>query len=532
MQPPAGPASRARPIALLALCLTLCALLAAACTIGPSRRAALATSGTLPPATGAPHTSTAMPLGPGGPGRSAGPIQWSRCPPDVDDAGPDGTAFQVDCAGVPVPVSYTDPNQGSFALRLARARTAGTPADAPPLVVLLGDPGQNGRSRVAAVASMLPAEIREHFSVITVDLRGTGFSSGIDCLSDATTQAIVGMAADPTSPAGASQLQAIARQLTFDCGDLVGPSLSAFNSTNAADDLDTMRAALGVSGIRLLARGYGATVGAVYADRYPGRVAAMVLDAPTDPLAAPDRQAESSAKAAESLLKDFAAACPGFDGGCPLGDDPAGSVTALVEHLASSGDGAGRWTITGGSVLLALLHLLPDQGAWPELAGALADLAHHNARPLADLLTDALGGSELPERLAGRLVYRCNDTAQRLGGKQIAAAVAGVRSETPLFGPFTLALAGLCSAWPAPEAALGRVTASGARPLLVVGSVKDPLHPYAGVQAVAGQLASAVLVSWQSGADGAYPSSACVTGTVDAYLLHDTVPAMGILCPP
>jgi pimeloyl-ACP methyl ester carboxylesterase len=532
MQPPAGPASRARPVALLALCLTLCALLVAACTIGPSRRAPLATSGTRPPADGAPSSSSSMPLGPGGPGRTADPIQWSRCPADVDDTGPDDSTFEVDCAGVPVPVSYADPNQGSFALRVARARTPGTPADAPPLVVLLGDPGQYGRSRVAAVASLLPTEIREHFAVITVDLRGTGFSSGIDCLSDATTRAIVGMAADPTSPAGSSQLEAIARQLTFDCGDLVGPSLSAFNSTNAADDLDTLRAALGDSGIRLLARGYGATIGAVYADRYPGRVAAMVLDSPTDPLATPDQQARSSAKAAESLLKDFAAACPGFDGGCPLGDDPAGTVTALVRNLASSGDGAGRWTITGGSVLMALLQLLPDQSSWPALAGALADLGEHNARPLADLLTAALGGSDLPERLAGRLVYRCNDTAQRLGSKQIAAAVAGARSEAPLFGPFTLALAGLCAAWPAPEAALGRVTASGARPLLVVGSVKNPLHPYTGVQSVAGQLASAVLVSWQSGTDGAYPNSACVTGTVDGYLLHDTVPAMGILCPP
>jgi hypothetical protein len=76
------------------------------------------------------------------------------------------------------------------------------------------------------------------------------------------------------------------------------------------------------------------------------------------------------------------------------------------------------------------------------------------------------------------------------------------------------------------------VTAAGAPPILVIGSVKNPLHPYAGVQSMAAQLASGVLVSWQSGADGAYPVNACVTRTVNAYLLRGTVPSMGLLCPP
>jgi pimeloyl-ACP methyl ester carboxylesterase len=449
----------------------------------------------------------------------------------VPTAGQDGTVFDVACAGVVVPVSYTDANQGSFAVRIARALAPGTPADAPPLIVL-DDPGSAGRNAVAEVAAALPEKIRRHFAVITMDLRGTGSSHGIDCVSDSTKRAILGMAADPSSRKGTRQLDSIARQLTFDCGDLVGPTLTQFNSTNAADDLDTVRAALGADTLSILGRRYGATIAAVYADRYPGRVHALALDSPTDPLTASDKGPSSTAAAATRLLTDFAAACAGFDGGCPLRTDPAGAVADLVTTLATSGDRADGWTITGGSVLLALLHLLPDQTSWPSLAAALADLSDGKAQPLADLLVATMGGKVLSEQLTGRLLYRCNDTADRLTGSKLTDAVDDARTASALFGPFAVALAGLCASWPAPEQALGRLTADGAPPILVIGSVNDPLHPYPGVQSLAAQLTSGVLLSWQSGSDGAYPANDCVANSVDDYLLRGTVPSLGVLCPP
>src|SRR5699024_6861899 len=135
-----------------------------------------------------------------------------------------------------------------------------------------------------------------------------------------------------------------------------------------SDDLDTLRAALGTPTLTVLAHGYAATIAAVYADRFPGRVAAMVLDSPTDPLSGPVAEAKASATAAETVLAQFAAACDGFPKGCPLGDDPVAAVTGIVHKLATSGEAAGDWVMTGGSVLLALLTMLPDRNSWPELA--------------------------------------------------------------------------------------------------------------------------------------------------------------------
>ncbi len=517
--------------------LALCPLLAMACTIGPSRRGALATYGVGPAGTTVPATTTSsvMPTGPGGPGQPANPIQWSRCPGTLGapDTGQGPARFTIDCGGISVPMSYADRNKGTLTIRIARARSADLPADAPHLVTLLGDPGENGRSAIAAVAASLPAEITGHYSIVTVDLRGTGYSGAVDCLADGTVNALLGMAADPTTDKGAKQLDALSRQLIFDCGDLVGPSLAQFNSTNAADDLDTLRAALGVPTLSLLGRGYGATLIAVYANRYPGRVRAAVLDAPADPLAPADQRAANSAAAAESLFDSFAAACGQFSAGCPLGDHPRQYVADLVHRLTDSGFRASDgYTMTGGSVLLAMMLLLGRSDQWPELAVAIKALNGSDANPLDTLLTKALGASSIPERLAGRILFSCNDSALRLTAAQIAAAVQADSVSAPLFGPFAVAQAALCSSWPAPEATLGAVTAIGAAPIVVIGSVQDPISPYKGVQSLAGQLSSAVLLSWQSGRHGGYPTSSCVTSAVDAYLLHGTIPAMGSLCPP
>ena len=143
-----------------------------------------------------------------------------------------------------------------------------------------------------------------------------------------------------------------------------------------------------------------------------------------------------------------------------------------------------------------------------------------------------LGTDNPEEQQAGRLVYQCNDTAQRLGGTALTTAATAARSAAPIFGPFMTGLVGVCASWPAPENALGAVTAAGAAPILIVASVDDPVSPFGEVRSLTAQMDSATLLTWQSGTHGGYPASKCVTAAADAYLLRGTVPAAGTLCPP
>ena len=520
--------SRPTTVGLLAVALAM--VLLAGCTVGPSQRPSLATYGTGQTEVAGTAPSS-VPVGPGGPGQRADPISWEACP-DVDRVDrTTGLSFDVDCASVVVdrssPNSFGDP-----AVEVARARADGVPEDAPAVVVVRGRPGENGRSAVASVAAGLSPAVREHFAVITVDLVGTGQSGPIDCLSGYDERAFMTLGIDPTESASATALAELSRSLTFECGDLAGPELSTVNSTAAADDLDALRSALGASTLTFIGQGYGATLGAVYADRYPGRLGAAVLDAPADPLDDLDARAAAIAVAAEKSLDTFAAACADFDGGCPLGNDPRGQIQKAVSTLDDApGAGPGLGTTNGGSVLLTLLLRLGDLDGWPELATALAAAAKGNGEPIQDMLTEELGGQDA-EWLGSAIIYACNDSALRISPDQMTTAVENIKQQAPLLGPYTVGLVGICTSWPAPEAALGAVKATGSAPILVAGAVQDPLAPYQAVQSLAGQLASATLISWQSGEHGSYPDSPCVSKAVDAYLLTGEVPAVGSLCPP
>lgn len=516
---------RAGPVGLL-----LAALLLAGCTLGPSQRPALATFGSQPPSTAASAPSS-PPLGQGGPGQQADPIKWEQCD-DVDSVDrPSGLTFEVDCAEVMVDRNAAT-TFGDQSIQLARARAPGVPADAPPVVVLLGAPGENGRSQVAAVAAGLSPAVRDSYAVITVDLAGTGRSDPFDCVSRQDTAALASLGVDPTEPAAAAALADLSRSLTFECGDTAGPELTSANSTTATDDLDAVRDALGQQKLTIIGQGFGATLAAVYVDRYPGRVAAAVLDAPADPLQDPAARAAAVATAAERSLDTFAASCADFAGGCPLGEDPRAEVERIVAAVDEASIGEpGDGQTNGGSVLLTLLLRLGDPSGWPELAATLAAAGDGDLTALEDDLVRALGlnGSGW---IDGAILYGCNDTALRLSADQMASAVTEVRSAAPLFGPFTVGLNGICSSWPASEAALGAVTGTGAPPILVVGAVNDPLSPYDAVRSLTGQLGSATLISWQSGQHGSYPASPCVADAVDDYLLSGQLPPVGSLCPP
>jgi len=390
-----------------------------------------------------------------------------------------------------------------------------------------------GVDRVAEVAAGLSPAVRDHFAVITVDLAGTGQSGPIDCLSAYDTGTLTSLGVDPTDPEAASALAGLSRSLTFECGDLAGPELSLVNSTAAADDLDALRSALGDPALTLIGRGFGATLGAVYADRYPGRVGAAVLDAPANPLDELDARAAAIAVAAEQSLDAFAAGCPTFQGGCPLGSDPRAQVAKAISTLDNArGAGPGSGNTNGGSVLLTLLLRLGSPSGWPQLATALAAASAGNPASIEEMLRDSLGLSGSTGWLNAAIIYGCNDNAERISPEQMAAAVASVKPQAPMFGPYTVGLVGICTSWPAPESALGAVKGTGAAPILVAGAVQDPQAPYQAVRALAGQLGSATLISWQSGQHGSYPQSPCVTAAVDAYLLKGTLPAVGSLCPP
>ena len=89
-----------------------------------------------------------------------------------------------------------------------------------------------------------------------------------------------------------------------------------------------------------------------------------------------------------------------------------------------------------------------------------------------------------------------------------------------------------CETWPFPATGERKpITAEGAGPILVVGTTGDPATPYEWAVALADQLVSAELLTWEGEGHTAYGRGGpCVSDVVETYLLQGELPAGGASC--
>ena len=137
------------------------------------------------------------------------------------------------------------------------------------------------------------------------------------------------------------------------CAQRMGTEfLANIGTASSARDMDVVRAALGENQINYLGFSYGTELGAAYAERYPDRVRAMVLDGAVDPSLDPVAESIRQMAGFQTAFNDYAADCA-QSAGCPLGTDPAKFVDRFHELVDPLVNKPGR-----------------DVGsAWPELPG-------------------------------------------------------------------------------------------------------------------------------------------------------------------
>lgn len=520
---------RSRPARprLIALILGVVTALLTGCTLGPSSRPELAVSGAGAPA--GPSDGRSAPA-PSQRGELSG--EWRPCG-ELDPVSGRAAEFEVRCNQMSVPLDYRSPSFPRLTLYLGRARSPGLAEDAPTLVLIAGagpfEATLAGVNGLPTAAAALPAGITDRYQIVSLDLRGSGWSVNADCFRTEPVESLFGLPAAFDSAAARADLAALTRSFTFGCQDNVGATVSFYGTSQIVDDLDTLRSALDLDRLDLLGAGYGATVGALYVSRYPATAGRTVLDGPTDHSVAALERATRSAEVFERTLAAFAADCAAA-ADCPLGSDPAATVARAIQALGSGPVRSGPAWLAPGSALWAMVLALPDRSRWPDLAAALAGAARGEAAALQMLLDDIRTTPAVS--LSSRLVLQCNDTAQRPSDDEVDEALSAAAGTAPTFGPFLVALATLCRQWPTPDFALTGVRAPDAPPVLVVGGLEDPVSPHPGVQAVARQIAGSVLVSHAGRAHGGVAASSCVAGHVAGFLVDGTLPDSGVLCPP
>jgi pimeloyl-ACP methyl ester carboxylesterase len=520
-------AARAGAVAAVAATLIL-----SACTTSTGGHPTAASSAPSPTAAGSGQPTPATP--------SIGLIRFVDCTSAIKKAighhGGSSRPLQFGCGRMRVPLDYRHPDGATVTLTVVRAHYERQHDRIGSLIINPGGPGGSGLDAAVGSSLSLPINILQRFDIVGFDPRGIGASGALHCIPAALKDKTV--AADPdarTAAQFAAQIR-LAKEIAEGCRAAYGAKLPLYDTEETARDLDLVRQAVGDSRLNYLGYSYGTLLGAVYAQLFPHRIRAMVLDGAVDPRQSDVSAAESQARSFEAAFDQYAADCRAHD--CPIAPHPRQFVTGLLadarRHPIPTSKGGDPRRATAGNVELAVASALYSQSDWPKLSKALYAAAHGDSRKvlaLDDQYTERMGNGHYSNLLDANVVINCGDTSPRATVATARAKLPVWRAKYPLFGAGqAIGLLG-CAEWEEPANRYPTVHPAGAPPILVVGTLHDPATPYAAAQALTGQLGSGVLLSWNGEGHTAYPQTACVRRHVDAYLIDLTLPPRGTVCP-
>jgi len=446
------------------------------------------------------------------------------------------------CAQLVVPFDYARPDGPRFTLPVVKLPAAGPAERIGALVINPGGPGVSGVRYALGARLEFPAAVLARFDIVGFDPRGVGGSQpALNCLTGPQLDTSFATDDEPSDPAQLARLIAESKQFAARCERNSAALLPYVGTPNATRDLDVLRSSLGESRLTYLGKSYGTYLGAWYAQLFPRRVRALVLDGAVDPDTSSLQATIAQAQGFQGAFGSFAAWCLASPG-CPLGS--SGSVAgaaAKAEGLIARANSVpltnrlGDGQVADGAMLLSgVADALYSRSLWPALRTALASAFGGDGTGLLVL------ANQLYERnpdgtystLANAVTaIDCLDRPwpRSLASWQSAASAAA--QAAPMFGAALVWGSLTCAYWPVPAYPLPRIQAGGAPPVLVVGTLRDPATPYRWAQALAGDLSSGVLLGWNGDGHTAYgEGSACVDTIVNDYLINQTVPRSGTVC--
>jgi hypothetical protein len=239
----------------------------------------------------------------------------------------------------------------------------------------------------------------------------------------------------------------------------------------------------------------------------------------------------------QTAFGSFAAWCRARSG-CPLGQDAAGHLEALIVRANSRplSQELGTGQVASGALLLnGVAAALYSKSTWPDLKDALVNAFNGDGTvlvQLANLLLERNADGTYANLVDANTAISCVDRPwpRSLASWQTAASAA--ERAAPLFGASIVWGNLPCAYWPVAAAPPVAIKAAGAAPILVVGTTRDPATPYRWARALAADLSSGVLLGWNGDGHTAYgEGSSCVDTIVNAYLISLKVPRSGTLCP-
>lgn len=446
------------------------------------------------------------------------------------------------CARLTVPFDYSRPAWKRFSLPVIKLPASDPGQRTGSLVVNPGGPGGSGVQYAQQARSAVSAAVRARFDVVGFDPRGVGGSQpAVHCMTGPQLDRYYATSDTPATAAQLASVVSESKLFAGECGTRDGSLLPYIGTRSAARDMDVLRAALGDSRLTYLGKSYGTYLGAWYAQLFPRRVRALVLDGALDPDATSSDINITQATGFEVALRSFTATCV-RTAGCALG---RGSVSAGIARLQGLINRATRAPLAndlgdgrpadGALMLEGVVAALYSKSYWPLLRTGLQDAVGGDGTvllQLADALLERSSSGSYSNLADANMAINCLDRPWPRALATWSSVAAQAQKAAPQFGAPIVWGSLPCAYWPVKSYPLPRITAAGAAPILVVGTTRDPATPYRWAQALSRELKSGVLLGWNGDGHTAYMmGSSCVDRIVNTYLISGAVPRSGTVCP-
>lgn len=354
-----------------------------------------------------------------------------------------GLEHEVQCGRVVRPLDPARPLGPTIEVHYVVVPATARRRHADPVVLLAGGPGQSAIDTAPTVMGLF-ARLNNRRDIVFVDQRGTGRSAPLQCDGERPLPLVEQV--DP---------DAQVRRLEECRTRLVGlphvpapDDLRFFTTTLAMQDLDAVRAQLGVTQWNLVGASYGTRAALEYMRQFPQAVRRAVLDGVVPPDMVLPAAASPDAQAAFDALLAACADEPGCRRAFPdLRRDWEGFIAALPRTVNVVHPVTGRsetFTLTREMALGAVRGPLYLPALAAGLPAAIAAAARGRYEPLLGLASQGRAGRANRVAVGMHFAVTCAEDVPRLADARDAPG--------PIFGDgFARLYRRACASWPRAE---------------------------------------------------------------------------------
>ena len=510
---------------------TVLALFAAGCSSGSDQSS---TSTSTAPSSGSAGGATTSGSSAAGGSSAAAGIAWTSC------------GERLECASVPVPLDWSDPGGEQINLAVIKQLASKPDQRIGTMFADPGGPGDTGIGLIRGGGDDLDKWGDGRFDIIGWDPRGTNASSPVKCFaSDAEAATFWNGAALPSTPEESTAYAARMKDLAQRCGEAMGPLLSHISTTDTVRDMDRLRELNGDETITFAGLSYGTMIGQMYANMYPDRVRAMMLDGvvyPPDYVTSAETRSSADGAGTDQVFDQFLTLCDqaGPDK-CALaghGEPASARVARLFAQVKAAPISAPNASPPGelhySDLKISSFAPLRDPHLWPEYAADLNAAVDGDVTALVTAVQGARAPAAFDEAtkssaiscLDGPASQTVDDWPTVIGNLDASSVMSGSVQGWWLWAP--------CSAnWPAKSADgyTGPWDTKTKDPILLIGTRYDPNTAYRNAVRSQLLLGNAVLLTHQGyGHLSSNDPSACIEKARTAYLVGLELPAPGTVC--